>query len=57
MAERLNQIRHHASPRSRYRERGGRKPPRASIVILGMTLVMTAVALLALALTKLFAAT
>lgn len=57
MAEWFNQVRYSAYPRSRYRERGPRRPPRASSVILGMTVVVLAVAFLAKALTAIFTAT
>ena len=51
-----NQVRQLINPGPSYREPGRGTPRRASIIILGMTLVMVAVALLAKALTELFAA-
>jgi len=42
------------NPRAAFQARGARKPPRASDIILGMTLTMLVVVLLALALTHLF---
>ena len=42
------------NPRAEFRARGQAKPPRASDIILGMTLTMLAVLLLALAISHLF---
>lgn len=54
MVDWLSRMRHAAHPRSLYRERGQAKPPRASSIILGMTLVMLALVLLAKVLTAIF---
>ena len=44
----------HINPRALFLARGADKPPRASDIILGMTLTMLLVVLLALTLTHLF---
>lgn len=44
------------NPRSLFQERGAARPPRASTIILGMTLVLGAVVLLAKLITELLAA-
>lgn len=52
----LRSIRYVVNPRSRFLERGPARPPRASSIILGMTLVLGAVGLLAKLITELLAA-
>jgi hypothetical protein len=52
----LRTLRMHIHPRAAVMARGVGKPPRASDVILGMTLVLLSVGLAALVLTNLFAA-
>lgn len=51
----VRQFRRHTYPGADLAARGG-KPPRISVIILGMTLVMALVALLASILSHLFAA-
>lgn len=50
----LHTMARHINPRAVFLARGAEKPPRASDIILGMTLTMLLVVLLALALTHLF---
>ena len=50
------QLRHHIDARAGFAAREAAAPPRASSLILGMTLVMLLVVLVAKALTHLFAA-
>ncbi len=52
----LQMLRTHIHPRAAFTARGLGKPPRASDAILGMTLVLLSVGLIALVLTNLFAA-
>ena len=57
MAHRLQELRRYVHPRADFLARGPDRPMRASDIILGMTLVMLLVGLVAFALTQLFTAT
>ncbi|EKY30378.1 hypothetical protein DEVEQU_01833 [Devosia equisanguinis] len=52
----LRSIRFVVNPRSWFEERGAARPPRASTIILGMTLALGGVVLLAKLITELLAA-